>query len=97
MLAPPITYELDGKQYVSVLAGWGGATGLFGVNPTGKYKAEGRLWTFVLDGDRNIVPVQGLPLPALSAVAFNNDPAVIQQGSDLYGERCAMCHGRNVQ
>jgi len=97
MLAPPMTYELDGRQYLSVLAGWGGASGLFGVNPSGKYKAEGRLWTFVLDGDRNIVPVSGQSLPELTAVPFNDDPAVIKLGSDLYGERCAMCHGRNAQ
>jgi PQQ-dependent dehydrogenase, methanol/ethanol family len=97
MLAPPITYELDGKQYISILAGWGGASGLFGVNPSGKYKAEGRLWTFVLDGDQNIQPVQGQPLPELTPVAYNDDPAVIKLGSDLFGERCAFCHGRNVQ
>src|SRR5690606_16045695 len=54
------------------------------------------LWTFVLDGDKNIVPVQGQPLPELTAVPFNNDPVIIQQGSDLFGERCAMCHGRNA-
>jgi quinohemoprotein ethanol dehydrogenase len=96
VMAPPITFELDGKQYLSVLAGWGGATGLFGLNPTGQYKPEGRLWTFVLGGDKNIVPVRGEPLPELTAVPFNNDPAVIQKGSDLFGERCAMCHGRNA-
>ena len=25
IVAPPITYSIDGKQYVSVMAGWGGA------------------------------------------------------------------------
>jgi quinohemoprotein ethanol dehydrogenase len=37
-LGTPVTYELDGRQYVSILAGPGGTT-----NP-------GRVWTFVLDG-----------------------------------------------
>jgi quinohemoprotein ethanol dehydrogenase len=96
VVAPPITYILDGRQYVSVLAGWGGATALFGVNPTGEYKPEGRLWTFVLGGDQNIVPVRGQPLPELSAVPFDNDTVLLQKGSDLYAERCAMCHGRNA-
>jgi quinohemoprotein ethanol dehydrogenase len=96
VVAPPITYILDGRQYVSVLAGWGGATALFGVNPTGEYKPEGRLWTFVLGGDQNIVPVRGQPLPELSAVPFDNDTVLLQRGSDLYAERCAMCHGRNA-
>jgi len=96
VVAPPITYILDGRQYVSVLAGWGGATALFGVNPTGEYKPEGRLWTFVLGGNQNIVPVRGQPLPELSAVPFDNDTVLLQKGSDLYAERCAMCHGRNA-
>ncbi len=96
VMAPPMTYELDGKQYISVLAGWGGATALFGANFTGEYKAEGRLWTFVLDGDKNIVPVAGQPLPALTAIPFDNSEAVQALGSDLYGQRCAMCHGRNA-
>lgn len=29
IMAPPVTYTVDGIQYVSVLAGWGGVPGLF--------------------------------------------------------------------
>jgi outer membrane protein assembly factor BamB len=36
--ASPVTYEIDGVQYVSILAGRGGNT------------PPGRVWTFVLDG-----------------------------------------------
>jgi quinohemoprotein ethanol dehydrogenase len=38
-IATPITYELDGRQYVSVLSGNGSAT-----------SAPGRLYTFTLNG-----------------------------------------------
>jgi quinohemoprotein ethanol dehydrogenase len=38
-LATPITYELDGRQYISILSGNGSQT-----------SAPGRLYTFVLDG-----------------------------------------------
>lgn len=96
IMAPPITYMLDGRQYISVLAGWGGATGLFGVNFSGEYKPEGRLWTFVLGGDSNIVPVSGQPLPELTAIPYDDSADVQALGADLYGQRCAMCHGRNV-
>jgi quinohemoprotein ethanol dehydrogenase len=96
VMAPPITYELDGKQYISVLAGWGGASALFGANFTGEYKPVGRLWTFVLGGDRNIVPVAGQALPELTAIEFDASEAVQTLGADLYGQRCAMCHGRNA-
>ena len=94
IVAPPITYALDGKQYLSVMAGWGGATGLFGVNFTGEYKPEGRLWTFVLDGATDFAPVQGQAMPVLSSLPYDASETVQTRGADLYGERCAMCHGR---
>jgi quinohemoprotein ethanol dehydrogenase len=93
IMAPPVTYELDGKQYLSVLVGWGGSAGLIGPSYSGAYKGEGRLWTFTLDGDRNIVPVEGQPLPALTEIPFDDDPALLAQGEDIYGKRCMICHG----
>ena len=38
-LATPVTYELDGRQYVSILAG------------PARSNDPGRVWTFVLDGN----------------------------------------------
>ena len=96
LMAPPITFALDGKQYVSILAGWGGSSGLISANPTGIYKGEGRLFTFVLGGDKNFQPVQGLPLPELTAIPFDNDPALLARGEDVYGTRCQVCHGRGA-
>ena len=32
ILAPPMSYAIDGEQYIAVLAGWGGAAGLAGFN-----------------------------------------------------------------
>jgi len=93
IMAPPVTYELDGQQYLSVLVGWGGSSGLIGPNDSGEYKAEGRLWTFMLGGDQNIVPVSGQPLPTLTAIDFDADPAVLALGEDVYGKRCMVCHG----
>ncbi|HTQ98716.1 MAG TPA: PQQ-dependent dehydrogenase, methanol/ethanol family [Candidatus Acidoferrum sp.] len=93
IMAPPVTYELDGKQYLSVLAGWGGSSGLIGPSNTGEYKPIGRLWTFVLGGDKNIVPVKGMPLPELTAIAFDNNKKVLAHGEDIYGKHCMLCHG----
>src|SRR5690606_2132590 len=95
-LAPPITYALNGQQYLSILVGWGGTTAMFGFNPAGAYKAEGRLWTFVLGGSKPIAPPAGQPRPALSAIAFDDDPALLARGADLYAARCVMCHGNGA-
>jgi quinohemoprotein ethanol dehydrogenase len=92
IMAAPMTYELDGVQYVSVLVGWGGSAGLIGPNFSGAYKPEGRLWTFRLNGG-NIIPVQGQPLPELTEISYNDDPTVIAHGEDMYVTHCMLCHG----
>ena len=43
--ASPITYELDGKQYVAVLSGMGGDPAFYYSAPKG-----GMLWVFAIDG-----------------------------------------------
>jgi len=43
--ASPVTYELDGAQYVAVLSGLGGDPGFYYSAPKG-----GMLWVFALDG-----------------------------------------------
>lgn len=93
ILAPPVTYAVDGRQYLSLLVGWGSTAGLFGGNPAGEYKAEGRLYTFALDGARDFERVQGIERPALSAIPFEASEAELARGAMLYGERCYMCHG----
>ena len=47
----------------------------------------------MLGGDSNIVPVQGQPLPELTAIPFDDDPDLLAQGADLYGKHCVLCHG----
>ncbi len=94
VMAAPITYQLGGRQYVSVLAGWGGAQSLVvGNNATGAYKAPGRLWTFTLDSGKPVVPVKGQQRPALTAIDGTPDPAQVKKGLEFYGANCAVCHG----
>jgi alcohol dehydrogenase (cytochrome c) len=44
--ASPITYELDGKQYVAILSGLGGDPSFYFSGPKG-----GMLWVFAIDGE----------------------------------------------
>ncbi len=92
IMAAPITYQLDGVQYVAVLAGWGGSSGLFGPNFDGEYKAQGRLWAFRLGGDE-IIPVEGQPYPELTAIPFDDSPELLSTGWNLYEANCSSCHG----
>ena len=54
MLAPPISYAIDGTQYVAILAGTGGIENFVGTtNETAalKYGNFGKLLVFKLGGD----------------------------------------------
>ena len=70
MLAPPISYAIDGTQYVAILAGTGGIENFVGTtNETAalKYGNFGKLLVFKLGGDAVLnlhassIPEQRLP------------------------------------
>jgi len=84
IVAPPMTYELDGKQYVSVMAGWGGAF-------SKKTRSYGRLLTFAIGGTASL---PGRPRPrAVTALANAGTPAQITAGAKIFETYCARCHG----
>lgn len=56
VVGTPVTYELDGEQYVAVMSGWGGAVPLWGgevAKAVQQITQGGMLWVFKLPGDRN--------------------------------------------
>ncbi len=97
--APPITYSVDGKQYVSLLAGWGGAgsatPGFVGAQHGWAYRAHPRrLVTFALDGNKTLPPSPGPVHPQpLAAPDFTIDAEQVKKGAGLYVAWCMMCHG----
>ncbi len=101
--APPITYKLDGTQYVALLVGFGGGyqANLFpGSEKLGwSYRAQTRrLVTFALDA-KGTVPAQHPPMfpaPIFEAgFEINSEQAKI--GETLYLQKsCYLCHGGNV-
>jgi len=107
MTAAPITYELKGRQYVSILVGWGGGSaGLGSMFSTDEYSARHlgwdyskhtrRLVTFSLDGtaDMPALPPPHFAKP-IEAPDFEIDPALAAQGAMEFGA-CASCHGLDV-
>jgi PQQ-dependent dehydrogenase (methanol/ethanol family) len=103
ILAPPVSYAIDGEQYIAVLAGWGGAGGLSGFKDSksalSKYGTnEGRLFVFKLGGRQHVA---ALPReegemheapPPLKA-----DTATVQKGFAAYHRNCLVCHGFYAQ
>jgi PQQ-dependent dehydrogenase (methanol/ethanol family) len=100
MLAPPITFEIDGEQYVSILTGSGGGD-LFGGEPLPPieiqasltYNNFGRLLVFKLDGQKKIpIPdVRDKTVPEQQLADVSADK--IRNGESNYNDYCAVCHG----
>ncbi|MCO7506061.1 MULTISPECIES: PQQ-dependent dehydrogenase, methanol/ethanol family [Pseudomonas] len=96
IVAAPMTFELAGRQYVAIMAGWGGVATLTGgesMNLPGM-KNRSRLLVFALDGKAQLPPpapapakVERVPQPVTAA------PEQVQAGKQLYGQFCSVCHG----
>ncbi len=90
VVAAPITYQVDGKQYVSVAVGWGGVYGLAARHSD--RNGPGTVYTFALDGKAEPPAFVPYRLNALlSGVKY--DPALVKDGTAVYVSNCAFCHG----
>ena len=91
IIAPPITYQIDGEQYVAVMAGWGGAIGLM-ISDNEESIGTGRLLVYKLGASEELPsssPTYHLPEPPMRIV----DSDSIDRGAALYETHCQRCHG----
>ncbi len=104
MLAPPITYEIDGIQYVAILTGSGGGDIFSGESapPNAtyaslKYNNYGKLLVFKLGGNAELpIPqVRDRTIPVQKNLVANVD--AIASGERSYNQYCAPCHGLVVR
>ncbi|MFP5304319.1 MAG: PQQ-dependent dehydrogenase, methanol/ethanol family, partial [Gammaproteobacteria bacterium] len=93
IVAPPVSYAVDGVQYIAIAAGWNG------VKPAplppeapGPYDNAGRLIVLELDGGPVRV-AERQPRPPLLAIDAPQDAAQVAAGSALYHTHCSFCHG----
>ncbi|HWJ70747.1 MAG TPA: PQQ-dependent dehydrogenase, methanol/ethanol family [Sphingobium sp.] len=97
IMAPPITYRLDGTQYIAVMAGWGGGWPLTGgvmALQAGNAVGPNRLLVFKLGGSAQLPPFTPAPAVQQAIVpAMPADTAAIARGDLLYGRFCLRCHG----
>ncbi len=98
IMAPPVTYSVNGVQYVSVMAGWGGASGLANDPTFGPLKpGYGRILTFTLGGAATLKPpAYGHKDPPAPAITAKPSPQLVHEGALLYSQHCLTCHGVNA-
>jgi quinohemoprotein ethanol dehydrogenase len=101
IISAPMSYSIGGKQYVSVLVGYGGTAAAYGHFMDMGYKfgqQPRRLLTFALDAN-TALPFTPPPDFTVHAV---DDPAVVLNEADVVAGRglsimCAACHGVGLQ
>ncbi len=93
--APPMSYSIDGEQYIAVVAGWGAVTALVGgedINGDGSMRNFSRVLAFKLGG-AHALPEKP-PLPERPEPPENfGDQAMVDAGESLYRRNCVICHG----
>ena len=90
VVAAPMTYEIDGKQYLSIAVGWGGAFGQ--LHHATDHASLGTVYTFAIGGEAKFPEVARYKLgPLISGVKY--DPKDVPAGFGLYVSNCLFCHG----
>ncbi|MEQ9464797.1 MAG: PQQ-dependent dehydrogenase, methanol/ethanol family [Haliea sp.] len=94
VMAAPVTYRLDGVQYVAVVAGWGGSLALVGGEAlkAGPIPNRSRLLVFRLGASEQ------LPAPTTTPLVFDPPELTASAAELLDGQRnyltfCVFCHG----
>lgn len=98
IMAPPVTYLVDGIQYVAVMAGWGGPEGVSNAPGQGDVRpGHGRIVTFALGQDAQFdPPAFGYDGPPVPAITLDATQEMIDEGRALYTVNCRSCHGSNA-
>lgn len=96
IMAAPMSYQIDGEQYIAVMAGYGGNE--LRVGPVDKraaihkYQNYGRILAFKLNGEITPLP----PKVKLSRVpeppALKLQDKLVEKGQTLFFQYCAKCH-----
>ena len=91
VMAPPISYRVDGEQHVAVSVGIGGSAGL---NMTEfAYRNAGYVIAWKLGGQATLPRVEERPPGRVAVPMTSASPARIAEGQVLYAQHCFRCHG----
>ena len=97
IIAPPVTYQIYGKQYVAVASGIGGLYAAVSGDPHLKNINPGNsIWAFALNSgaiDRTPIAKTVIPPPESTEIESKTLSATAEAGKSLYHQYCAHCHG----
>jgi quinohemoprotein ethanol dehydrogenase len=97
MMAAPMTYRVNGVQYVAIIAGYGGGAVITGnpLDPASaayRYGNEGRVIALKIGGPPPPLPPARADPPFPELPARPTDQREIAAGEVLYNRYCSRCH-----
>jgi quinohemoprotein ethanol dehydrogenase len=98
VMAAPVTYEVDGEQYIAVLSGWGGGYPLLEGKPaakSGNVRNVSRVLAFKLGGNAALPPLEPRQF-VINPPADTADSETVAAGGALFGRYCSVCHGESA-
>jgi quinohemoprotein ethanol dehydrogenase len=100
VIAPPISYSVNGRQYVTVITGNGTSGGFLGA-ALARYEIDyrtqaRRVLTFAIGGGATLPAKIPHVVKAIDDPDFVSDPTTEARGSMVYDTRCLVCHGGGV-
>lgn len=99
VIAAPMSYEIDGVQYVAIVAGTGGSWAMIGGDPNMKgYELlnQSRLLVYRLGGEEELPEAPAFARPPIAPPASTASGDSIAAGAALYDVHCGSCHGGGV-
>lgn len=93
IIANPISYSVDGEQYVAVISGAGGSEDIHTIasGPI-RVRSNGRMLAFRLGGTATLPPDPPYAAP-IKAPPNTWSMEQLRRGGRVYGDICARCHG----
>jgi quinohemoprotein ethanol dehydrogenase len=98
VMGGPITFELDGEQYVATLAGIGGVAMGGGLAGGSQLRSEyGRVVAFKLGGKAQLPSLQATVSRRIPDLRRANATGDAELGRQHYDRACSACHGADAQ
>jgi len=99
VMAGPVTYEVDGEQYVTFMAGWGGAFSTFAgaLSLRAGVKPNAQVLTYKLGGTAKLPDFKYKYADhKVDPPPFTGTQEQVDQGRALFNGHCDTCHGINA-
>ena len=90
VIAPPVTYLVDGEQYITIIAEWGGGQGQTFRHTDAIY--NGAVYTFKLGGTADPLPKRPSDRRELTTLTTDAGPLELGWGYTHYFQNCIGCH-----